>query len=521
MEGSSAELDTEQQIAVDDHDLAKFGYKQELVRSLGSFSTFAIGFAFISVLTGAFQLFGFAYANGGPAMWWVWVIAVCGQLLFALSFAELAVRYPLAGSVYNWSKQLARPFTSWIAGVSLMLALTVSTAAVALAWQFVLPAIWSGFQFVGDGTGTYDMAANAVILGAIMIIGTTLVSLGGTRVIALVNNIGVTVELIAVVLMIIFFALHAVRGPGVVMETNNTGANYDTGYLGAMLISVLLGLYIMWGFDTAGSVSEETVNPRKTSPRAIIRALLASGVLGGLLIITALMAVGDLGAEELTSQGLTYVVKSVLGDGFGNILLTCVAIAIFVCGLANQTGAVRMIFAMSRDNALPFGRALSKVSKRTEAPIVPILLVAIVAIGILVYNIGQPQIFYVVTSTTVILALIAYVLVVGPFSLARMRGTWQTPEKGYFTLGRLGLLVSGGAFLWGTAMIINIAWPRPVIYNPVEPFHWYLQWGGVLFPAAALGIAAIVYALVLRKRIGIRPEHRAGVESSAPQNSLV
>ena len=92
----------------DDHDLATFGYKQELVRTLGSFSTFATGFAFISILTGITQLFAFAVATAGPASWWAWCLAVVGQLLFALAFAELAVHYPLAGSVYNWAKHIAR-----------------------------------------------------------------------------------------------------------------------------------------------------------------------------------------------------------------------------------------------------------------------------------------------------------------------------------------------------------------------------------------------------------------------------
>jgi amino acid transporter len=265
----------------------------------------------------------------------------------------------------------------------------------------------------------------------------------------------------------------------------------------------------MWGFDTAGSVSEETVNPRKVNPRAILRALLASGVLGGLLILTALMAVGDLQAKELSTAGLTYVVKSVLGDTVGNLLLICVAVAIFVCALANQTGAVRMMYAMSRDNALPFGRSLSTIWKRTEAPVVPILLVAVAAIATLAYNIGQPQIFVVVTSDTVILALIAYVLVVGPLTLARLRGSWAAPEPGYFTLGRPGVVVSGAAFVWGVAMTINIAWPRQAIYNPVEPFHWYLQWGGILFPVGALALAAILYVTYQRPRIGILPEHRS------------
>jgi urea carboxylase system permease len=339
--------------ASDDHDLASFGYQQKLVRTLGSFSAFAIGFAFISILTGAFQLFAFAYGSGGPASWWAWMIAVVGQLLFALAFAELAVHYPLAGSVYNWAKHIARRGTAWMAGVALTLALVVSTAAVALAWQFVLPSISSVFWIYGNGSGEYDAATNGVILGAIMIAGVTLVSLLGTRVIKIVNNIGVTVELIAVALLIVLFLFHAKRGPQVVMQTNGTSAGYHLGYLGALLVSVLLGLYIMWGFDTAGSVGEETVNPRKTNPQAIIRALLASGIGGALLLITAFMAVGNLKAAQLSTLGLPYVVKSVLGNVLGDTLLVCVAIAIFVCCLANQTGAVRMIFAMARDNGLP------------------------------------------------------------------------------------------------------------------------------------------------------------------------
>jgi urea carboxylase system permease len=497
------------QEARDDRDLAKFGYKQELVRTLGSFSTFAIGFAFISILTGMFELFAFAYGSGGPASWWAWLVAVAGQLLFALAFAELAVHYPLAGSVYNWAKNIARRGTAWMAGVTLTLALVVSTAAVALAWQFVLPSISNVFWIYGNGQGTYDAATNGVILGAIMIAGTTIVSLLGTRVIKIVNNIGVTVELIAVALMVIFFLFHAKRGPGVVMQTNGTGSAYHIGYLGALLVSLLLGLYIMWGFDTAGSVGEETINPRKTNPLAIIRALLASGIGGALLLIAAFMAVGNLKAPQLSVVGLTYVVKSVLGTFLGDTLLVCVAIAIFVCCLANQTGAVRMIFAMARDNGLPGSHKLSRISERDKTPIVPVIGVAVIAILVLLVNIRQPQVVVVVTSDTVILALIAYVLVVGPFALVRIRGKWTKPEKGYFSLGRAGLAVSIAAFIWGVAMIINIAWPRRSIYNPVAPFHWWLQWGGILFPAICLAIAFGVYWFVQRHKIGILAEHAA------------
>ncbi len=102
--------------ADDTSELAKFGYRQELERSLGSFSSFAAGFSYISILTGVFQLFFFGFGSGGPAFIWTWPLVFLGQLAVALCFSELAGQFPLAGSVYQWAKQIAKPATSWLAG---------------------------------------------------------------------------------------------------------------------------------------------------------------------------------------------------------------------------------------------------------------------------------------------------------------------------------------------------------------------------------------------------------------------
>src|SRR4051794_39352230 len=135
----------------DSDELAKFGYKQELDRSLGSFSSFAAGFSYISILTGVFQLFGFAFLLAGPAFFWSWPIVFIGQFLVALCFAELAGQYPLAGSVYQWSKQTAKALTSWMAGWLLLIGSIVTVAAVAVAHQGVLPPGSGSFQIVGKG----------------------------------------------------------------------------------------------------------------------------------------------------------------------------------------------------------------------------------------------------------------------------------------------------------------------------------------------------------------------------------
>ena len=119
--------------ATDSNELAGFGYKQELDRSLGSFSSFAAGFSYISILTGVFQLFAFGFAFGGPAVWWTWPIVFIGQMAVALCFAELAGQYPLAGSVYQWSKRIGSDFTSWMAGWIMVVGSIVTVAAVAVA----------------------------------------------------------------------------------------------------------------------------------------------------------------------------------------------------------------------------------------------------------------------------------------------------------------------------------------------------------------------------------------------------
>src|ERR1700761_3834171 len=133
----------------DSDELAGFGYKQELDRSLGKFSSFAAGFSYISILTGVFQLFGFGFAFGGPAVWWSWLVVLGGQLLVALCFAELAGQFPLAGSGYQWSKQIAKPFTSWFGGWILTIGSIVTLAAVAVAYQVVAPLITSRFEIIG------------------------------------------------------------------------------------------------------------------------------------------------------------------------------------------------------------------------------------------------------------------------------------------------------------------------------------------------------------------------------------
>ncbi|HZH21096.1 MAG TPA: amino acid permease [Geodermatophilus sp.] len=499
-----------------DSHLAEFGYKQELDRSIGRFSSFAAGVSYISILTGTFQLFYFGFGAGGPAYLWSWPMVFVGQLMVALCFAELAARYPVAGSLYNWTKRLGSRTTAWMTGWMMLTASIVTLSATVLAYQITLPQLWSGFQVVGDGTGTYDFAVNAVILGSALILFTTLVNAFGVKLMARINSTGVFIELVAAVLIIVILAFAMTRSPvEVLTDTGGRGDGRPTGYLGAFLVASLASAYVMYGFDTASSLGEETIEPRRTAPRAILRAVTASFLLGGLILLFGLMAAEDLTDPQLSSStgGLQYVLLQAAGTGLGKVFLACIVVAITVCCLAVHTATIRMMFAMARDNNLPFSAQLSRVDPKRKTPVVPAVVIGVLSISILLINIRQPQIFTVITSIAIIMIYLAYLLVTVPMLISRVRGRWPLPaaagEERYFSLGRWGLPVNLLAVLWGAGMALNLAWPRREVYNATEPYHWYLQWGAFVVIGAITLIGLAYYLLRQRHHTGVLPEHAA------------
>lgn len=499
-----------------DDGMAEFGYSQTLDRSIGKFASFAAGVSYISILTGTFQLFYFGFGTGGAAYWWSWPLVFAGQFMVALSFAELAGRYPVAGSVYNWSKRLAGPTTSWMAGWMMLTASIVTITAVVLAYQLVLPQIWSGFQLVGDAADSNDAAVNAVVLGGLLIVFTTVINAIGVKLMARINSTGVFIELIAAVLIIVLLAINIVNPPSVLFDTQGLGEGMPGGYFGVFLVAALASAYVMYGFDTASSLGEETVDPRRTAPTAILRAVVASFVIGGLILLLLILAAPDLGdpAYGEKSGGGQLILLQVLGGPVGIVFLVCIAIAITVCALAVHTAAIRLMFAMARDNALPAGAHLAKIDPVHKTPVIPSILIGVLALLILFSNIGTPEVFTAVTSVAIIMIYIAYLLVTVPMLMRRLRGEWPDPAgrtSGYFSLGRFGIVVNALAVVWGVAMSINLAWPREDVYGA-----GWLAWSAFIF-IGVIAVAGLIWYLVRgRHQAGCLPEHMARQLEGAP-----
>jgi urea carboxylase system permease len=496
----------------DSNELAGFGYKQELDRSLGSFSSFAAGFSYISILTGVFELFGFGFLNAGPAVWWSWLVVFAGQMAVALCFAELAGQFPLAGSVYQWSKRIGSDFVSWMTGWILIIGSIVTVAAVAVAWQVVLPQANSSFQFIGGATdvGTYltpNGAKNALLLGAILVVFATIINMLGVKIMARINNVGVIIELIGSTILVVLLIFHFHRGPGVVNHSLGTGVGHSWGYFGAFLIGGIMSAYVMYGFDTAGTLAEETNDPRRAAPPAILRALVTAAIIGGLLILFALMAVKNIHDKNIGLLGLPYIVKQALGNTAGDVFLYASAIAITVCTLAVCTACIRMLFSMARDGRLPFGSQIARVSGRAKVPIIPALLVGALSLVLLAVNIANQSAFATLTSVAIIMFYLPYLGVTGSMLRRRLRGEWPSAEHGpYFNLGRWGLPVNIFAVVYGTVVAFEIAWPRAAVYGT----KWYFRFGAYEFIGASFIIGCLYYFLVQRRKGDqVLAEHRA------------
>jgi urea carboxylase system permease len=360
----------------------------------------------------------------------------------------------------------------------------------------VLPSIWSGFQLVGDDPSLTSVsgATNGIILGTITIVLCTVISSVSVSFMGKITVTGVTIEIIGVVLIVVAMFLTAERNPAqAVLSTGGHGSGL--GYAPAFLASMLMAAYVMYGFDSAAELSEETRDPRKTAPKAIVNALLVSFVGGGLMILAALMAAPSLDDPMLSTEGIAWVITSQLNTGLGKALLITVAVAIFSATLAIQASASRVMFSMARDNRLPLGKFLSKVNKRTGTPLITGTTVSVLAILVLLVNLGQAGVFAAITSVSVVIVYLAYLMVTVPALLHRLRGTSLSYGPPIMDLGKWGIPVNLTAVVMGAALCINIAWPRQEVYDP-DGSSLVLQYFAAIFVVITLIAGFFAYRVV-------------------------
>ncbi len=431
----------------DSADLARFGYRQELKRSLGLFSSFAVAFSYISPSTGIFTLFALGLTTLGGVFIWTWPVVALGQFIVALNFAEVSSHYPIAGSVFQWTKYLANRSYSWFTGwIYLFAGILTVTAVVATLPLALIPAL--------NGLGWHSLDAGSLgtqeTIALITLVVITVLNIYGVRLVALINNTGVLFEILGMfVFALVLMAFHNHQGFKVV--TNSAGVHVAPNtFLAAMFMS----LFVIYGFDTASTLSEETRDPRRSAPKAVLYSVIGAFIIGGVFLLGTLVAIPNLGGAVKGAFGPAQVIEANFSTGFATLYLLVVAAAIFVCCLSIMASTIRLCFGMARDNQLPISRPLAKVAPSLHTPVWTCVTIAVLAAVPFIKYSGAGIIAIAATG----MIYLSYFL--GNIAIARARARGWPRARAPFRLGRWGMLVNLVALLYGGSMLVNFAWPR-------------------------------------------------------------
>jgi len=264
-------LQASEQVARDDAHLRSLGIKPQLNRTLGFISNFAVAFSYISVATGSFTQQAVAIGVGGPPFLWGWFLVILGQTFVALNFAELSSHFPVAGSIYQWSKRLSNKTLGWFTGWTYFWAGVLTVTAVAATVPLVLSPLM-GFDYLSDSPiPTLNMWS---FIGILTLIVTTAINAFGVRLLSILNNIGVEAEIVGMIvlaLILLIFANH--QSPAILFDTSFTSDLAGGNYLAVFLVGMFMALFVVYGFDTAGTFGEETVDAGRQAPRGVLAAI--------------------------------------------------------------------------------------------------------------------------------------------------------------------------------------------------------------------------------------------------------
>ncbi len=485
MRGTSSNSTREDAIRRDVHDLHQLGYAQELFRTMGGFSNFAISFSIISILTGAVILFNYGLALGGPAAIGIgWPLVTVFTLLVAASMSELASAYPTAGGLYYWASRLRNKdwgwWTAWLnLGGQISIVAGIDYAAAGYLGVTILKPAFG----IDPNVETFGILNAIWITGVLMII-QVIFNVGGTRIVARMNDLSVYWHIFFVAAIFVMLLLlgklptNPLTFPFQVAPGGSVGDTpiqniVPLGILGAFLFSLLQAQWTYTGYDASAHVAEETVGARLSSGWGVFLSVAVSAVAGYVVLMALVLKMPPVPDVLANSGGfgVHYILTQNLGEGFalGGLLSAGVAIAMTLCGFSSIASASRMLFAFSRDDGVPGSKWLKQVSHRYRTPanaVITItalswLLIAGVYVFVKAYG-GDP--FFIIAGITGVSTVLLY-WAYGVCIYLGVRGNQDWRTERVWSLGRWSVPIAWIAVAWIVFMSPLFLWIVPS-YNP-------------------------------------------------------
>lgn len=449
---------------LDDHAIIEAGYKPQLQRSLGFFSSFAVSFSFMSVLMGVFANYGFLLGKAGPFGVWTWPIVGIGQTLVALVFAEMAARVPLTGALYNWNTRLVNPAVGWITAWMLFFAYSIGYVGVVVA---IFPPLQTflGMQFDANTIRVIGVAIYAAL---------AVINIYGVKLAAYTNKLAVAAEIVALIVFgIVILVVVFVKGEAntsLLTTVPATPAPYWTGFL----MASLLAAWTIFGFESPSDLSEETVNVKRVTPTSIVSSVVVTTAMGCGFLAVLTIAIPDVASVTAATDPVSAIVAHHLGDGMTKVFLAFVLVAMFASSIVGITAASRILFAVARDNRVVGSALLARISAHRVPKIAILLATAAQILAFLLFQ-NTADLY---ASASIILTL-AYLVTVISFAV----GFRKLPPSSHFSLGRWHGPVVMLAIVWLVSEIGILTLP--------EDFHSaaYIA-GGILLAGGVLYFAA-------------------------------
>ncbi|MGI5466752.1 APC family permease [Streptomyces sp. CA-132043] len=417
---------------------------RRMARELGWYASFSVAFGFVSIATGIFTTYGSVLATSGPRGIWAWPVSVLGQLSVALVFGALAARIPISGYSYQWVSRIVGPVWGWIMGwISFAFLGVVLVAVDYTIASTILPEL---FHYAGTPQNAWVITAGVVLLQAVLVA-------ASTRTTHRVNNVAVTVQLVGMIaLTVLLFAVGAATGKLDFAHLFEAGPVPESGYYalggateaGPFALAFLLGAFTIVGFESAANLAEETRDPARVIPKAMVQAVVSLGVLGFLFLVAITAAAGRTDGVGGSATPVATVITAVLGSVIGKVLLVLVVISIFSCGLVITLSGTRLVYAMSRDERFPGWRLLRRIDRRTATPLnASVCMLLVGQIVLAVFARSTDALFQLFSAGTLLPALI-YAGTVAMYAAKRRS---LPPSRG-FTLGRWEVPVLVVATVW-------------------------------------------------------------------------